>query len=141
MRAATRAPSTGFSVWGLRRSPEKARKYANVESTPTLEQFKDACRHEFSFLRELGYSEVEDFEHADRFNVVFSNGELTLSVRGENWGQHAGVRFFHLDGREAPGFPSTRPGFLNSTTSVSSLSRFLATAETCWLATLRNSTR
>jgi len=71
-------------------------------STPTLEQFKDACRHEFSFLCELGYSEVEDFEHADRFNVVFSNGELTLSIRGENWGQHAGVRLFHLDGREAP---------------------------------------
>jgi hypothetical protein len=69
---------------------------------PTLEQFKDACRHEFSFLRELGYSEVQDSDLADRFHVVFSNGELTLSVRGENWGEHAGVRLVHLDGREAP---------------------------------------
>jgi hypothetical protein len=70
--------------------------------TPTLEQFKDACRHEFSFLRELGYSELQDSDGADRFNVVFSNGELTLSVRGENWGEHAGVSLFHSDGREAP---------------------------------------
>lgn len=56
---------------------------------PTLEQFKDACRHEFAFLRELGYSEREDSDHADRFQVVFSNSELTLSIRGENWGEHA----------------------------------------------------
>ena len=70
--------------------------------TPTLEQFKDACRHEFSFLRELGYAELQDSDAADRFNVVFSNGELTLSIRGENWGEHAGVSLFHLDGREAP---------------------------------------
>jgi hypothetical protein len=69
---------------------------------PTLEQFKDACRHEFSFLRELGYSERQDSDPADRFNVAFSNGELTLSIRGENWGEHAGVRLFHSDGREAP---------------------------------------
>ena len=69
---------------------------------PTLEQFKDACRQEFSFLRELGYSELQDSDPADRFNVVLSNGELTLSIRGENWGKHAGVRLFHLDGREAP---------------------------------------
>ena len=69
---------------------------------PTLEQFKDACRHEFFFLRELGYSELQDSDPADRFNVRFSNGELTLSIRGENWGEHAGVRLFHLDGREAP---------------------------------------
>ena len=70
--------------------------------TPTLEQFKDACRHEFSFLRELGYSELQDSEPRVRFKVVFSNGELTLSIRGENWGQHAGVGLFHFDGREAP---------------------------------------
>jgi hypothetical protein len=69
---------------------------------PTLEQFKDACRHEFSFLRELGYSELQDSEPADPFTVRFSNGELTLAIRGENWGQHAGVRLFHADGREAP---------------------------------------
>jgi hypothetical protein len=71
-------------------------------TTPTLAQFKDACRHEFSFLRELGYSELQDSDPADRFNVHFSNGELTLSIRGENWGKHAGVRLFHADGREAP---------------------------------------
>jgi len=69
---------------------------------PTLAQFKDACRHEFSFLRELGYSERQDSDPADRFNVCFSNGELTLSIRGENRGQHAGVSLFHADGREAP---------------------------------------
>jgi hypothetical protein len=69
---------------------------------PTLAQFKDACRHEFSFLRELGYSELQDPDPADRFNVRFSNGELTLSIRGENWGEHAGVRLVHADGREAP---------------------------------------
>lgn len=69
---------------------------------PTLAQFKDACRHEFSFLRELGYSELQDSDSADRFSMRFSNGELTLSIRGENWGQHAGVRLFHADGREAP---------------------------------------
>jgi len=68
---------------------------------PTLAQFRDACRHEFSFLRELGYSELQD-DPAERFNVLFSNGQLTLSIRGENWGQHAGVRLFHADGREAP---------------------------------------
>jgi hypothetical protein len=67
---------------------------------PTLAQFKDACRREFSFLRELGYSELAD--DPDHFAVSFSNGELTLSVRGENWGEHAGVRLFHADGREAP---------------------------------------
>ena len=71
-------------------------------TTPTLEQFKDACRHEFSFLRELGYSELQDSDPPDRFNVVFSNGELTLSIRGENWGKHAGVTLVHLDGRKAP---------------------------------------
>jgi len=69
---------------------------------PTLAQFKDACRHEFSFLRELGYSELQDSDSADRFSMRFSNGELTLSIRGENWGMHAGVTLFHADGREAP---------------------------------------
>jgi hypothetical protein len=69
---------------------------------PTLAQFKDACRREFSFLRELGYSEVQDPEPTEPFEVRFSNGELTLSIRGENYGQHAGVRLFHADGREAP---------------------------------------
>src|SRR5437867_11677888 len=69
---------------------------------PTLAQFKDACRHEFSFLRELGYSELQDSDPADRFRMRFSNGELTLSIRGENWGKHAGVTLFHADGREAP---------------------------------------
>ena len=69
---------------------------------PTLAQFKDACRHEFSFLRELGYSELQDSDPADRFTVRFSNGELTLSIRGENWGEHAGVQLVHADGREAP---------------------------------------
>ena len=69
---------------------------------PTLAQFKDACRHEFSFLRELGYSELQDSDPADRFSMRFSNGELTLSIRGENWGEHAGVTLFHADGREAP---------------------------------------
>jgi hypothetical protein len=69
---------------------------------PTLAQFKGASRHEFSFLGELGYSERPDSDPADRFNVRFSNGELTLSIRGENWGEHAGVRLFHADGREAP---------------------------------------
>lgn len=68
---------------------------------PTLTQFKDACRHEFAFLRELGYSEQEA-DPTDRFSVSFSNGELTLSVRGENWGKHAGVTLVHADGREAP---------------------------------------
>ncbi len=71
-------------------------------SKPTLAQFKDACRHEFSFLRELGYSELLDSDPADRFTVRFSNGELTLSIRGENWGEHAGVQLVHADGREAP---------------------------------------
>ena len=71
-------------------------------TTPTLAQFKDACRQEFSFLGELGYSERQDSDPADRFNVRFSNGELTLSIRGENWGEHAGVSLFHADGREAP---------------------------------------
>ena len=69
---------------------------------PTLAQFKDACRHQFSFLRELGYSELQDSDPADRFTVRFSNGELTLSIRGENWGEHAGVQLVHADGREAP---------------------------------------
>ena len=69
---------------------------------PTLAQFKDACRHEFSFLRELGYSELQKSDDADHFTVRFSNGELILSMRGENWGQHAGVTLFHIDGREAP---------------------------------------
>ena len=53
-------------------------------------------------MRELGYSEVQDSDLADHFKVVFSNGELTLSIRGENWGEHAGVSLFHADGREAP---------------------------------------
>ena len=69
--------------------------------TPTLEQFKDACRREFSFLGELGYSE-QDPDPAARFKVSFSNGKLTLSIRGENWGMHAGARLVHADGREAP---------------------------------------
>ena len=53
-------------------------------------------------MRELGYSELQDSDHADHFNVRFSNGELIVSIRGENWGQHAGVTLFHVDGREAP---------------------------------------
>ena len=69
---------------------------------PTLAQFKDACRSEFSFLRGLGYSELQDTEDAEHFRVRFSNGTLSLTIRGENWGQHAGVRLFHVDGREAP---------------------------------------
>lgn len=69
---------------------------------PTLAQFKDACRAEFSFLHELGYSERHDPEDAEHFTVRFSNGELTLSIRGENWGERAGVTLFHSDGREAP---------------------------------------
>ena len=85
---------------------------------PTLEQFKASCRQEFSFLRELGYSEVQDPGHIDHFKVAFSNGTLTLTIRGENWGVHAGVTLFHADGREAPvGWfvpleeRSTRPAF------------------------------
>jgi hypothetical protein len=70
-------------------------------ATPTLAQFKDACRREFSFLRELGYSE-QDTDPAERFSVSFSNGELILSIRGENWGKRAGVTLVHADGREAP---------------------------------------
>ncbi len=69
---------------------------------PTLAQFKDACRREFSFLSELGYSELLHADDADHFIVRYSNGELVLSIRGENWGQHAGVRVVHVDGREAP---------------------------------------
>ena len=85
---------------------------------PTLGQFKDACRHEFAFLRELGYSEVQDPEHTEHFIVAFSNGTLTLTVRGENWGTRAGVTLIHADGREAPVWwfvpieeRSTRPVF------------------------------
>jgi len=70
-------------------------------ATPTLAQFKDACRRDFSFLRELGYSE-QHTDPAERFSVSFSNGELTLSIRGENWGKRAGVTLVHADGREAP---------------------------------------
>jgi len=70
--------------------------------TPTLEQFKDACRREFSFLFELGYSELQNPDSAEPFKVLFSNGTLTVSIRGENYGQHAGVTFLHNDGREAP---------------------------------------
>jgi hypothetical protein len=69
---------------------------------PTLAQFKDACRNDFSFLGELGYSELADLVPDNPFSVRFSNGELTLSIEGENWGQHAGVTLFHADGREAP---------------------------------------
>src|SRR5262245_26851161 len=58
--------------------------------TPTLEQFKDACRREFSFLFELGYSELQNPDSAEPFKVLFSNGTLTVSIRGENYGQHAG---------------------------------------------------
>src|SRR5262245_62161280 len=86
--------------------------------TPTLEQFKDACRSEFSFLRDLGYSEVEGSDTEGHFKVVFSNGTPTFTIRGENWGQHAGVTLFHVDGREAPVWwfvplpeRSTRPPF------------------------------
>ena len=68
---------------------------------PSHEQFKDACRREFAFLRELGYSEQET-DPGERFEMVFANGELTLTVRGENYGQHAGVSLFGKDGREAP---------------------------------------
>src|SRR5262247_3705977 len=70
--------------------------------TPTLEQFKDACRREFSYLFELGYSELQNPDSAEPFKVLFSNGTLTVSIRGENYGQHAGISFFHKDGREAP---------------------------------------
>jgi hypothetical protein len=70
--------------------------------TPTLAQFKDACRQEFAFLRELGYSELPDPDPADSFVVRFSNGELTLSIHGESWGARAGVTLVHADGREAP---------------------------------------
>ena len=70
--------------------------------TPTLEQFKDACRREFSFLFDLGYSELQNPDSAESFKVLFSNGTITVSIRGENYGQHAGVSFFHSDGREAP---------------------------------------
>ena len=69
---------------------------------PSLEQFKEASRREFAFLRELGYSELQDPDLAEHFKVVFSNGTLTLSIRGENWGAHAGVSLVHKDGREAP---------------------------------------
>lgn len=69
---------------------------------PTLAQFKDACRSEFSYLRGLGYSEQHDPEDAEHFRVRFSNGTLILTIRGENWGQHAGATLVHIDGREAP---------------------------------------
>ena len=69
---------------------------------PTLAQFKDACRREFLFLRELAYSELQDSDLVERFEVRYSNGTLTLSIRGENYGKHAGVSLFHADGREAP---------------------------------------
>jgi hypothetical protein len=75
---------------------------ADVPHTPSLAQFQDTCRREFAFLRDLGYSELHDSDPADRFEVRFSNGTLTLSIRGENWGQHAGVSLVHADGREAP---------------------------------------
>src|SRR5207249_11224650 len=119
---------------------------------PTLAQFRDACRHEFSFLRELGYSELQD-DPAERFNVLFSNGQLTLSIRGENWGQHAGGDSSTRMGGKPPsggscpcrsariGPHSTRLGFPSSTTSVSRRSRCPATAETCSPATSRNSMR
>lgn len=71
-------------------------------TTPTIEQFKDACRREFSFLFDLGYSELQGSDPAEPFKLRFSNGTLTVSIRGENYGQHAGVSFFHVDGREAP---------------------------------------
>ena len=68
---------------------------------PTLEQFEDACRREFAFLLGLGYSEQKT-DPAERFEVVFTNGELVLTIRGENYGQHAGVTLFRKDGQEAP---------------------------------------
>jgi hypothetical protein len=102
---------------------------------PTLAQFKDACRHEFAFLRELGYAELPESDPADRFIVRFSNGELTLSIRGENWGQHAGVSLVHADGREAPVWwfvpaseRQTRPAF--DSTGFSQLDDIRVTALT-----------
>src|SRR5262245_37683108 len=121
--------------------------------TPTLEQFKDACRREFSFLFELGYSELQNPDSAEPFKVLFSNGTLTVSIRGENYGQHAGVSFFHNDGREAPPVMSchgqsalgarlsTLPASPSWTTSASQPSESPATVARCSLAMSRSSMR
>src|SRR5262245_52312748 len=61
-----------------------------VEMPPTLEEFKEACRRECSFLvSEYDFQEMPDPREYNVFSVCFRRGSLGVDVYGEGWGQHA----------------------------------------------------
>jgi hypothetical protein len=75
---------------------------------PTLEEFKEACRRECSFLvSEYDFQEMPEPREYNDFSVCFRRGALGVDVFGEGWGQHASCDLVH--GKEELGIGSLVP--------------------------------
>lgn len=81
---------------------------AEVEMPPTLEEFKEACRRECSFLvSQYDFQEMPEPREYNQFSVCFRRGLLGVDVYGEGWGQHASCDLIH--GKEELGLGSLMP--------------------------------
>ncbi len=69
---------------------------------PTLEQFRVTCLDEFAFLDSYGFQEVRESDSRNLFRIQFANQDYVVTIQGENWGLHAGVRLHDSSGHEAP---------------------------------------
>src|SRR5512144_24443 len=65
------------------------------DSVPSLADFEAACQEAFAFLLPLGFQRVLLPSHrsTERFQVRYSNGVLSIVVRGEGYGTSASVHF------------------------------------------------
>ncbi len=85
------------------------------EKSPSLDEFKAACRREFAYLiDEFGFVEeplpqgrllasycieLPEGKFINGFAVWFWNGSLRIIVEGVNWGLHADMAFETADGQ------------------------------------------
>jgi hypothetical protein len=88
-----------------------------MSEPPSLEQFKQCARREFSYLvNDFGFEEVSlPHQAADDFLVCFASEEICLAVEGVNWGQNAMVCLWSLKESAAAWQHPLRAGFDYST--------------------------
>ena len=70
--------------------------------TPSIDEFKQACRDEFAFLKDYGFEEGEPPSEYNKYQVHFANSEYQLTISGIHWGSAAHAELADCDGVVAP---------------------------------------
>src|SRR6185503_10925618 len=82
----------------------RARQMQETSEPPTLQEFIEAVREGFAFLRNFGFAEVSPPPHRaeERFQVWFTADQRSLIIRGEGYGTMASVMLEYEDRLELP---------------------------------------